>query len=101
MSGSAGEVPCASCRASVDAHRVLMPTVTELYHQTLSERGFQADAAQLTAVAALPRGEDEWVPYRPRRPTAPTKMLVRPPIPRGVYMYGGVGRGKSFLMDCF
>ncbi|MEY3475423.1 MAG: hypothetical protein RL087_1881, partial [Pseudomonadota bacterium] len=27
--------------------------------------------------------------------------LRRPPIPRGVYMHGGVGRGKSFLMDCF
>ena len=24
-----------------------------------------------------------------------------PDIPRGVYMYGGVGRGKSFLMECF
>jgi cell division protein ZapE len=78
-----------------------MPTVTELYHQTLAERGFKADDAQLNAVAALQRCEDEWVAYKSRRANAITKILVRPPIPRGVYMYGGVGRGKSFLMDCF
>jgi cell division protein ZapE len=78
-----------------------MPTVTELYQQTLVERGFKADPAQLNAVAALQRCEDEWVAYKSRRSNALTKMLVRPPIPRGVYMYGGVGRGKSFLMDCF
>ena len=78
-----------------------MPTVTELYQQTLAERGFQADAAQLNAVAALQRCEDEWDAYKSRRSNAITKMLVRPPIPRGVYMYGGVGRGKSFIMDCF
>ena len=78
-----------------------MPTVTELYQQTLTERGFSADDAQLNAVAALQRCEDEWDAYKSRRGNAITKMLVRPPIPRGVYMYGGVGRGKSFLMDCF
>ena len=78
-----------------------MTTVTELYHQTLSERGYQSDPAQLRAVASLQRCQDEWAAYKARRGNAVTKMLVRPPIPRGVYMHGGVGRGKSFLMDAF
>ncbi len=78
-----------------------MTTVTEIYHQTLAERGYQADPAQLRAVAALQRCQDEWAAYKARRNNALTKMLVRPPLPRGVYMYGGVGRGKSFLMDSF
>ena len=78
-----------------------MSTVTEIYHQTLAERGYQADPAQLRAVAALQRCQDEWIAYKARRSNAITKMLVRPALPRGVYMYGGVGRGKSFLMDSF
>jgi cell division protein ZapE len=75
--------------------------VRQLYEATLAERGFSSDAAQLAAVAALERCENEWADYKARRGNAVTKLLVRPPIPRGVYMYGGVGRGKSFLMDCF
>ncbi len=75
--------------------------VRELYARTLEERGFRADDAQLRAVDALERCEREWAEYKSRRRNAITKLLVRPPIPRGVYMYGGVGRGKSFLMDCF
>ena len=78
-----------------------MTTVTELYQQLLDERGYRSDPAQLRAVAALQRCQDEWADYKARRSNAITKMLVRPPIPRGVYMYGGVGRGKSFLMDAF
>ncbi|MDT7835492.1 cell division protein ZapE [Aquabacterium sp. OR-4] len=78
-----------------------MTNVTELYHHTLAERGYSADPAQLRAVAALQRCQDEWAAYKSRRGNALTKMLVKPPIPRGVYMFGGVGRGKSFLMDCF
>ena len=75
--------------------------VRELYLRTLAERGYTADPAQLRAVDALERCENEWADYKARRSNALTKLVVRPPIPRGVYMHGGVGRGKSFLMDCF
>jgi cell division protein ZapE len=76
-------------------------SVKALYEQTLKERGFRSDVAQLHAISALQRCENEWVDYKARRSNALTKLVARPPIPRGVYLYGGVGRGKSFLMDCF
>jgi cell division protein ZapE len=78
-----------------------MTTVTEQYHRILAERGYTSDPAQLRGLAALQRCQDEWAAYKSRRRNAVTKLLVRPPIPRGVYLYGGVGRGKSLLMDCF
>jgi len=75
--------------------------VRALYESTLAQRGYRADAAQLRAIDALERCENDWLAYLRRRGSALAKMISRPPIPRGVYMYGGVGRGKSFLMDCF
>jgi cell division protein ZapE len=41
---------------------------------------------------------DEWVAYK-----AALQHLQSAdhPVPKGVYMWGGVGRGKSFLMDSF
>jgi len=75
--------------------------VRQLYEQTLAARGYAADPAQLRAIAALERCENEWADYKARRANALTKLLRHPPLPRGVYMHGGVGRGKSFLMDCF
>ncbi len=76
-------------------------SVTEAYARLLVERGYSSDPAQLRAVASLQRCYDEWVAYKAQRSNAVRKLLLRPPIPRGVYMHGGVGRGKSFLMDCF
>lgn len=76
-------------------------SVTKLYEQSLVERGYKADAAQLKGIAALQRCQDEWAGYKSQRSNALTKMLRYPNLPRGVYMYGGVGRGKSFIMDCF
>ena len=75
--------------------------VRALYEATLQQRGYTSDAAQLRAIDSLERCEQEWADYKARRSNAVTKLLLRPPIPRGVYMWGGVGRGKSFLMDCF
>ena len=67
----------------------------------LVARGYQSDPAQLRAVEALDRCAREWAEFKEQRSNAFKKLINRPAIPRGVYMYGGVGRGKSFLMDCF
>jgi cell division protein ZapE len=56
---------------------------------------------QQRAIDALERCATEWSHYKQRRSNALKKLFINPEIPRGVYMYGGVGRGKSFLMDCF
>ena len=75
--------------------------VARVYQRELAARGFQSDPAQLRAIAALERCAHEWTHYKSKRSSKLKKMFNNPPIPRGVYMYGGVGRGKSFLMDCF
>jgi len=76
-------------------------SVHQIYHQELAKRGHVSDPAQLRAVAALDRCANDWAVYKNKRSNAFKKLISRPEIPKGVYMYGGVGRGKSFLMDCF
>ncbi|ABM42012.1 MAG: AFG1 family ATPase [Diaphorobacter sp.] len=75
--------------------------VRQAYEAELAAKGFKSDPAQLRAVDALERCAQEWGAYKQRRSNTLKKLINRPQVPRGVYMYGGVGRGKSFLMDCF
>ena len=76
-------------------------SVIAAYEKALQERGFVSDPAQVNAIRALERCALEWAAYKKKRSNSLKKLFVKPEIPRGVYMFGGVGRGKSFLMDCF
>lgn len=73
----------------------------EAYHGQLQARGYQADQAQLAAVDRLQRMVDETVAFKARRSNRLKKWLDRSEPPKGVWLWGGVGRGKSFLMDVF
>ena len=75
--------------------------VQEFYQHSLAQRGYKSDEAQQRAVDRLQRAYDEWVAYKDRRSSSFKRLINRPDVPRGVYLWGGVGRGKSFLMDSF
>jgi cell division protein ZapE len=76
------------------------------YRRELAAHGYEPDAAQLAAVAKLEdlrqrlnraaRHDRGWLAQAKRRLGA-----AAPPPVRGLYLWGGVGRGKTFLMDLF
>ncbi|MEM8986636.1 MAG: cell division protein ZapE [Pseudomonadota bacterium] len=69
-------------------------------YRALVARGeLQEDPAQSCAADHLQRLHDSLKGYAPGRKTW---LLGRAkPAPKGVYLFGGVGRGKSLLMDLF
>lgn len=81
-------------------------TLRQAYQESLRRHGYQADASQLQAVARLDdlrsrlaqahAAQSGWFGRLTRRWNAPTPAAVR-----GIYLWGGVGRGKTFLMDLF
>lgn len=75
-----------------------------IYQRELRARGWEADAAQLAAVARLERLRTE---FRAQQGDAGLVNRLRrrfwpragADVVRGVYLWGGVGRGKTWLMD--
>ncbi len=76
-------------------------SVIKFYEETLRLRGFTADAAQRQAIERLQELHEGFVDFKEKRSNVFKKFFLHPDVPKGVYLWGGVGRGKSFLMDCF
>jgi cell division protein ZapE len=71
-----------------------MLALRALYDQKIASGALKPDAAQAQGLVALERLEDELA--------QPSGGLFRKAeTPRGVYLWGPVGRGKSMLMDLF
>lgn len=70
--------------------------VVQAYQEALRARGFVADSAQQAAVMRLQALSDALDRFRVQRSGLLGRLVRRPSVPRGVWLYGGVGRGKSF-----
>jgi cell division protein ZapE len=78
-----------------------MGPVEERYRAKLAQHSGEPDPSQAAGLAALERCARDWKHYKSQRGGRLAKVFVHPPLPRGIYLWGGVGRGKTFLMDCF
>lgn len=81
--------------------KVAAQGMLDAYQSLLDARGYMADAAQMTAANALQSLYGNLLAFKVNRSSTFKRLLSPPTPPKGIYFWGGVGRGKSFLMDCF
>ncbi|VAW91249.1 ATPase [hydrothermal vent metagenome] len=72
------------------------------FHEKLKLHNFKYDAAQEQAVQLIQNLYDELLSTPQVKPRWWHKIIKKDRrTVRGLYFWGGVGRGKTFLMDCF
>ena len=79
-------------------------TPTEAYQSDIKNRGFQTDEAQAEAVRYTQTLYDALLTTKPVKTSATLLNFLKKnritPV-KGLYFWGGVGRGKSYLIDTF
>jgi cell division protein ZapE len=78
-------------------------TVLEQYERRIALGEIEEDVAQRAAAGRLQRLAFELAEWRAAGRRGPLASLFRSRVvpPRGVYLHGAVGRGKTMLMDLF
>ncbi|HET7135282.1 MAG TPA: cell division protein ZapE [Casimicrobiaceae bacterium] len=67
----------------------------------LDQRHSTLDHAQMAALERLQQLADDLAEFAAARKSALRRLFGNLEVPHGVYLHGGVGRGKSLLMDSF
>ena len=77
--------------------------IREAYEESLHRDGHVEDSAQLDVITRFEDLQARLLAQRPRKGGLRTMFFRSEPreIVRGLYIWGGVGRGKTFLMDLF
>jgi len=76
-------------------------SIKQHYQSTVAQQGYQQDPEQTSAIDHFHRLFDELA--APPQTTSLLDSLFNkpPPVPQGLYLWGGPGRGKTWLMDLF
>lgn len=83
-----------------------MTTLFEIYQQELAAKQFTPDEQQTKALQELQRLYSEYLSAEKRRKSSLRRWLkkiklVKPIKVKGIYLYGPVGAGKTWVMDIF
>ena len=76
-------------------------TPGEIYQQDLKKEGFTYDAAQSAIVDELQRLYDQLMADRSKKSFLQRLLRTKTAPVKGVYIWGSVGRGKTYLVDSF
>ncbi len=73
----------------------------DFYEYQIKNNGFLLDKGQKNVIGYLYQSVENWSKWQMHQDKFFPIFKSKLPVPRGVYVWGGVGRGKTFLMDVF